>query len=685
MKRIIFLFTALLLSLTQTMAQKYFDVYQNGKVAKSIPTADIDSVNLTGNNDQTRKVNFWRSGKVVESYGVNEVDSIKVFRPNDEQLVYLGIVGFNQELYDKHIDVLASSTSSLYKTYVGNLARKDGTLLYYAVDHALDLLAKEDFATPLSSVNLITFTDGLDQGSLMMNGNYSTNEQYLNAVQRRIANTKVKGLPIMAYSVGLRGNDVSDYNQFQTNLERLASSSDKAFEVSSMYDVNTRLKEISDRIISISNRQTVSVKIPGQGTGTLIRFTFDGNTPESSTMYIEGTFNLADRSLRNVTYHGIKALGNNYVQGTQDGIFVTFTFSELQREDENGLIPMNSMSQYVRAVGSTTWQRNSEFTPNNNTLTTVTHSGAAIVLVLDCSSSLGYEFGNLQSYAKNFIDQLANNTAPFSVDAPTNVTAILDEDNYNIKVTWDAVKHAEKYEVYRSSSSGGTYQLVAENIISTNWTDESPLEGNNYYRLYAIGHGLKSSASQTSVERPMHPAEPIDLGLPSGTKWASYNVGATKPEEYGGYYAWGETEEKDVYNTSTYKYYQNGSYVSLGSDISGTEYDVAHVKWGGDWRMPNRNDIKELYDNCTSEWTTLNGVNGRKITSNINGNSIFLPAAGYRWDSGLYNAGDYGSYWSSTLYGNYPSRAYGLDFYSGDAFWIHDSRRYYGRSVRPVR
>ena len=355
MKKAIILFACILLFGLQAKAQKYLDIYQNGSVIKSIPTNGIDSVGVTGSTAQDRKVNFYRNGKTESSYDISSIDSIKVFRLNDEQLVYLGIVGFNQELYDKPIDILALSTSGLFKTYVDNLTRKDGTLLYYAVDHAIDMFTQKDFTTPLSSVNLITFTDGLDQGSLMMNGNYYTNEQYLNAVQQRIANTKVKGLPLIAYSVGLRGSDVSDYNQFRANLQKLATSTDKALEVSSMYDVNTRLKEISDRIISITNRQTVSVKIPGQGSGTLIRFTFDGSHPESSTMYIEGTFNLADRSLRNVTYHGIKALGNNYVQGTQDGIFVTFTFSDLQREDENGLIPISNIRQYTRAVGSTTW------------------------------------------------------------------------------------------------------------------------------------------------------------------------------------------------------------------------------------------------------------------------------------------------------------------------------------------
>ena len=175
----------------------------------------------------------------------------------------------------------------------------------------------------------------------------------------------------------------------------------------------------------------------------------------------------------------------------------------------------------------------------------------------------------------------------------------------------------------------------------------------------------------------------IDLGLPSGTKWACCNVGADKPEAYGGYYAWGETEEKEVYNESSYKYYQNGSYVNIGSDISCTEYDVAHVKWGGKWCMPTLDDIKELFDNCTNEWTTLNGVKGTKFTSKINGNSIFLPAAGYRWRGGLDSAGEDGYYWSSTQYPNGSYGAYSLYFNSSNAYW-YDGSRNYGQCVRPV-
>ena len=185
----------------------------------------------------------------------------------------------------------------------------------------------------------------------------------------------------------------------------------------------------------------------------------------------------------------------------------------------------------------------------------------------------------------------------------------------------------------------------------------------------------------------------IDLGLPSGRKWATCNVGASSPEEYGGYYAWGETEEKSNYDWSTYKWY-NGSYDSMTKYCTNSSYgtvdnktvldpedDVAYVKWGGDWRMPTTDEQRELLNNCDWEWTTLNGVKGYKVTG-PNSNSIFLPAAGYRDGTDVNNRGSHGYYWSSSLY-SYSYSAYRLDFYY-DNYYCDDSDRYYGRSVRPV-
>ncbi len=165
----------------------------------------------------------------------------------------------------------------------------------------------------------------------------------------------------------------------------------------------------------------------------------------------------------------------------------------------------------------------------------------------------------------------------------------------------------------------------------------------------------------------------IDLGLPSGTKWACCNVGADTPEAYGGYYAWGATEE-------------NSSYVDTFSDISGTEYDVAHVKWGVYWCMPTSDNINELLDNCTTELTTFNGVNGIKFTNEINGSSIFLPAAGVRSKGEFNGAGEKGYYWSSTLgYGVLCKSFLFFDSHGQDLRLLHDPEDgEYEVSVRPI-
>ena len=208
----------------------------------------------------------------------------------------------------------------------------------------------------------------------------------------------------------------------------------------------------------------------------------------------------------------------------------------------------------------------------------------------------------------------------------------------------------------------------------------------------AIEVTVEDSQPQSYLTCPDdHHPHMIDLGLPSGTKWACCNVdddsSKQSPTNYGSYYAWGETKEHEdlIYDWSTYTHC-DGTYATchnLGSDIAGTDYDVAHVKWGGSWVMPTKEQQDELRNNCTYEWTTENGVNGGKFTSKKNSGSIFLPAAGYRDDSDLLDAGSLGLYWSSTQYPSDTYGAYLLYFGSGFVDW-NLSRRYYGRSVRPV-
>ena len=195
-------------------------------------------------------------------------------------------------------------------------------------------------------------------------------------------------------------------------------------------------------------------------------------------------------------------------------------------------------------------------------------------------------------------------------------------------------------------------------------------------------------------DTPVTSQEAVDLGLPSGLLWATCNVGASSPEEYGGYYAWGEIEEKDDYSWNTYrwgngtedsmtKYCTNDSYGTVDNkSLLDPEDDVAHVKWGGNWRIPTSAEQQELLENCTWTWTTLNGVNGYEVTG-PNGNSIFLPAAGWRDGAGVYGRGSGGRYWSSSLSSNACGNAYYLYFYGSNCGWYYYNR-YYGLSVRPV-
>ena len=166
----------------------------------------------------------------------------------------------------------------------------------------------------------------------------------------------------------------------------------------------------------------------------------------------------------------------------------------------------------------------------------------------------------------------------------------------------------------------------------------------------------------------------VDLGL--SVKWATTNVGAISPEDYGDYFAWGEVEPKTRYYKSDYLYVANSTTLPLIND-------AARVNWGGNWRMPTKDEIIELCEQCTWTWTILNGVNGYKVTSKQNGKSIFLPAAGYRYDTLFDEVGSRGRYWSSSLSTD-VSYALHMYFLSSGSMDCGSQSRYYGYSVRPV-
>ena len=264
--------------------------------------------------------------------------------------------------------------------------------------------------------------------------------------------------------------------------------------------------------------------------------------------------------------------------------------------------------------------------------------------------------------------------------------------------TTATIKEGDNVTITATPGSGeefaGWYTDGGETLVSTEAT----------YTFVASANVALIAKFNT---KPATDSRAIDLGLPSGIKWASCNVGATEPEEYGGYYAWGETQEKSTIDWSTndwntddwsiYKYC-NGSSTSMTKYCTNSSYgivdnkttlepddDVAHVKWGGSWRMPTKAEQQELLNNCTWTWTTLNGVNGYRVTGS-NGNSIFLPAAGFRSGvTGDFGQGSWGEYWSGSLHSFESNLAYGLTFViNSNSGSLSSSPRYCGYPVRPV-
>lgn len=269
----------------------------------------------------------------------------------------------------------------------------------------------------------------------------------------------------------------------------------------------------------------------------------------------------------------------------------------------------------------------------------------------------------------------------------------------------DANGNAQQFEAAEMTKKEPFFELTLNNLLSDTlyWY---------YYELFPNNGDAFITAQKTfhtqacDVPEPPEPPTPtiteyVDLCLPSGTLWATCNVGANAPEEYGNYFAWGETEPKDNYSWSNYQYC-NGSYNSLTKYCNDVSYgnngfadnltilqledDVATVNWGPDWHTPTPEEWQELYQNTTHQWTIQNGVVGRRFTASC-GNSIFLPAAGCLNESSLIGEGSNGFYWSSSLHSDRPDYAWDFYFSSDDyGYGMNgDGCRNSGRPVRAVK
>ena len=189
--------------------------------------------------------------------------------------LYLGIIGFNQELYTMPLGLLNQDTKHNFENFVDGLTMQDGTILYHAVNTGLNSLAKAKVPENLINVSVVTFTDGLDQGSIALS-DYNSSSEYLSAVNTRITNELIGGNHISAYSIGVRGSDMDDIESFRNNLNKLSSDpAHNVFEVNNMSEASEKFAQIAQQLYNQSTFYNVTLKLPVQDNNTLIRFTFD--------------------------------------------------------------------------------------------------------------------------------------------------------------------------------------------------------------------------------------------------------------------------------------------------------------------------------------------------------------------------------------------------------------------------
>lgn len=684
MKKKIFLILVMaLMTVTSAIAQtRELQIYKGGSLIQSFPVSNIDSIKVGYAFNAPGNVSARLSNKsiVVTWSTVSDAQSYQLYRSGDnknfvllagnlttttytdksplkgtnyykvkaigkgkesalsestgtatlpgsgmESGLYLGVMGFNQNLNLKPISILNKETKSEYDTFINAMTTKNATVLCYAVDQSINTLQSTPLPDDIFKVAIVTFTDGIDRGSLMWDKRFSTEEDFLTAIHKRITEETVVGKEISAYSIGLRGNDIttpSDIATFQSTLKQLASTDANAKEVTSMAEVNAKFQEIAEQLSTSNTFQTLMLRIPGTSDAR-IRFTFDNvSSAAQSNVYIEGTFNRSTCSLTDVEYHGMSHTSGTTIQGVvEEVVYVKFQFDGLQT-DNGKLINKDEIKKWV-LTGSNSWQHDTEFNSDDGDIeVVVTKKSAVIMLVLDCSTSLGSQFSTLQSNAKSFVNTLCQST----------------------------------------EGDGGN----SNPDVDTN------------------GH------------------EYVDLGLPSGTLWATCNVGASKPEDYGDYFAWGETtgykSGKANFSWSTYKYCK-GSGTTLTKYCTDSNYgtvdnktvlelsdDAAHVNWGGTWRMPTHDECNELIENCTWKWTMQNSVKGYRVTG-PNGKSIFLPATGYHAGTAFYNTDSENNlltwYWLSKVSGKDNQYAGGIGF-SDVLYKIIACRRTSGSPIRPV-
>ncbi|MHB9292826.1 hypothetical protein Holit_01937 [Hollandina sp. SP2] len=375
-------------------------------------------------------------------------------------------------------------------------------------------------------MNVITFTDGLDNGSAGMSAvepieekTFDSDDAYTAYLNGEIASRTIAGKPITAYSIGVKGNDVSDTAKFQNDLAKIASAG-KSQSLTDFGNLQTTFQNIADSLQIIHRNITFTMKTPLLPSGTTVRMTFDvlgTNTPDLSSKYIEGTIASTGTGANLVyKFQDIRYLGGlnsdqgvGPITGARNGSEVTFTFTGVIGYDPS--IDKSSAKQWLMSPGTAAWQVNSEYDVGGETNTLIEKRSSLIYLVLDSSKSLNTtQIGQIRTAVTTFINslysQLNNVSSGGSTTAvpsvPSGVTATAQSSS-SIRVSWNSVSGATSYKVYRSASASGTYTLITTTTATSYTNTGLSSRTTYYYKVSAVNSaGASAQSAYASAYNP---------------------------------------------------------------------------------------------------------------------------------------------------------------------------------------
>lgn len=330
-----------------------------------------------------------------------------------ESGVYLGLLAFNDKLSSTKVALLNEETKPKYISFVNEKEMGNATLLYYGVDEAINAISSCGYPSDLKKAVLITFTDGVDQGSLAYHPEHRNSRTYASYLADLIKSTTVQGQPLDAYSIGLNSTDAKENPElFNYNLQCLASEDENRFLVNDVDELDEKLTAIYDNLNNETSQRVITLKVPMMSDGDKYRFTLDGSRADilKSKKWFEGEFDIDNLCLKNVNYEGFSCSSESIINLRLDGIWLILTLYDC-RDNDGNLLEVNAedIDEWFTDSESENWTHNKENEKGGEIKSEVIKSSVAVVFALDCSTSLEELFPLVKRTAVSFIEKLAGN------------------------------------------------------------------------------------------------------------------------------------------------------------------------------------------------------------------------------------------------------------------------------------